>query len=93
MPLRREPEMAVPVFVDIDNHLVGLADTLKMVLRTVVEVQPFHRAHPCPAAYVGVEGIATGVIERVRVTSLHILTHASRLHVEYKHTVGIGSHP
>ena len=85
--------MAVPVFIDIDNHLVGLADTLKMVLRTVVEVQPFHRAHPCPAAYVGVEGIATGVVERVRILALHILAEGTRLDVQHQHTVGVSSYP
>ena len=85
--------MAVPVFVDIDNHLVGLADTLEMVLRTVVEVQTFHRAHPCPAAYVGVEGIATGVVERVRILALHILAEGTRLDVQHLHTVGVSAHP
>ena len=91
--LCRNPEVSIPVLIDVDGDGSYPTDTVEVVLVGVVEVQSLHRSHPYPTTDVGIDGVAAGIVERVGILRLHILAQFTRLHVEHQHTARIGTYP
>ena len=91
--LCRQPQIAIIVFIDINNQVVHCPNTFKVVLRSVIAVQACHGRHPDTSAAIIVDGVAAGVVERVRISRLTILIERSLFHIQYNHTTGIGAYP
>ena len=79
-----------------------LPQGLQHNVQTVVQLQLLHhpeRAQERPVdmvvlvLLVGEQGIAAGIVERVRVSGLLVLAQLAGLEVHHRHTVGIGSYP
>ena len=87
------PDITLSVFINVDYHSIGLANTLEMICFTVIKVQSVHRPYPYPTALIGIKGIATRIIKRMRIRTWRVLAQGTRLYIQHLHTISISTYP